>query len=425
LRLCTLLLCLLAVTSVAHADDDDSDDASEDGSRGDDNEDEDEAHPAKSQEPDTLPDAYVAPDPLPDDYVMLDAGFWLNYTYNLFDKTDRDKQGDFGPGNSMFRVGFTARFKRFIGQVRLRWYSYARVWEYGWMGYRWKNGNQIEVGMTKVPFGVLPFGSYDYWFDIPYYLGFNNQYDVGAKWSQTFLADVLDVQAGVFKNTAIAASDDLARFSYDVVRVAGEPAAQNEETNQVNARLALKSSIVEGGLSLQYGQLYNYDTRKRGQQYAAAVHATATYANISLQLQAMQYLFEPKNLATAPNDVVYVGAFADAYPIAKGGRVLSANVAYDIHVGRVIDSIRCYDNYSVLIKDQASFEDSRMNSLGCSVLAGPVFAFVDWIAAQNAPYLGVPTATAFTAGEPDPRWHSMFNVNLGFYFKTAPLALSH
>jgi hypothetical protein len=417
LRLCTLLVCLLALARPAYADDeaDPDDDTSEDDG---------DAKPKEDAEADK-PKSPPPTDELPDDYVMLDAGFWLNYTYNLFDKTDRDKRGDFGPGNSMFRVGFTTRFKGFIGQVRLRWYSYARVWEYGWMGYRWKNGSQVEVGLTKVPFGVLPFGSYDYWFDIPYYLGFNNQYDLGAKWSQTFLADVLDVQAGVFKNTDIAASDDLARFSYDVVRVAGEPAAQNEETNQVNARLALKSSIVEGGLSLQYGQLYNYDTRKRGQQYAAAVHATASYANISLQLQAMQYLFEPKNLATAPSDVVYVGAFADAYPIAKSGRVLSANVAYDIHVGRVIDSIRCYDNYSVLIKDQASFEDSRMNSLGCSVLAGPVFAFVDWIAAQNAPYLGVPTATAFTTGEPDPRWHSMFNVNLGFYFKTAPLALSH
>jgi hypothetical protein len=420
LRSRAILLCLFALAAPAHADDDTNDDS------GDESETDDgDAKPKKEDAEAEKPKSAPPTDELPDDYVMLDAGFWLNYTYNLFDKTDRDKQGDFGPGNSMFRVGFTTRFKGIIGQVRLRWYSYARVWEYGWMGYHWKGGSQVEVGLTKVPFGVLPFGSYDYWFNIPYYLGFNNQYDVGAKWSSTFLSDVLDVQAGVFKNTDIAASDDLNRFSYDVVRVAGDPAAQNEETNQVNARLALKTSIAEGGLSLQYGQLYNYDTRKSGQQYAAAVHATASFKNINVQLQAIQYLFEPKNLSTAASDVVFIGAFADAYPIAKGGRVLEANIAYDIHIDHVIDSIRCYDNYSMLIKDQASFEDSRMNSLGCSVLAGPVFAFVDLISAQNAPYLGVPTATAFTAGEVDPKWHSMFNVNFGFYFKTAPLALSH
>lgn len=365
-----------------------------------------------------------AADDEPDDYVMLDAGFWLNYTYNLFDRTDRDKTGDFGPGNSMFRVGFTARVKGILAAVRLRWYSYMRAWEYGWVGYRWADAHQIEVGMTKVPFGVLPYASYDYWFDLPYYLGFNNQYDTGIKYAGSFASDVIDVQAGFFKNSDIAASDDLARFSYDVVRVAGEPAAQNEETNQANLRVALKSAAVEGGLSLQYGQLYNYDTRENGQQYAAAVHASASYMNVSLQLQAMQYLFEPKNLSTARSDVVFIGAFADAYPIARNGRVLEANIAYDIHVGRVVDTVRCYDNFSMLVKSDDAFEDSRMNVLGCSVTAGPIFGFVDLISAQNAPYIGVPTNIAFVAGEPNPRWHSMFNVNVGFYFKTAPLSLS-
>jgi hypothetical protein len=406
---CACLVAFLAAPARAENDDnDESDEGSGSGS-------------ATDAEPEPAP---PEPTPLPDDYVIFDAGFWLNYTYNLFDPSDRDKKGDFGPGNSMFRVGFTTRLEGIIGSVRLRWYSYARVWEYGWVGYRWAGGSQLEVGLTKVPFGVLPFASYDYWFDLPYYLGFNNQYDAGAKWSGRMLSDHLDLQLGVFKNSDIAAADDTARFSYDVVRVAGEPAAQNEETNQGNVRLALVSPVVEGGLSLQAGQLYNHDTRKSGRQYAAALHATASFKNVSVQLQAMQYLFEPENLSTARNDVVYVGAFADAFPIARGGRVLEANVAYDIHVGKLVDTIRCYDNFTTLIKDDAAFEDSRMNTVGCSVLAGPVFAFVDLISAQNAPYIGVPTDIAFVAGEPDPAWHSMFNVNLGFYFRTAPLALA-
>jgi len=40
---------------------------------------------------------------------------------------------------------------------------------------------------------------------------------------------------------------------------------------------------------------------------------------------------------------------------------------------------------------------------------------------RSAPYIGTPTAVAFTTGEPDGEWHSMFNVNLGFYFTTHPL----
>lgn len=402
----------------ADTDDADTRDAGSDASEPDEREDaEHDDHAEEAQHAETG-------DGLPTDYVVFDAGFWLNYTYNLFDRTDRDKRGDFGPGNSMFRVGFTARLRGILGAVRLRWYSYARVWEYGWVGYRWDNGSQLEVGMTKVPFGVLPFASYDYWFNLPYYLGFNNQYDLGVKWSDTFMADVIDVQAGAFKNSDIAAVDDLARFSYDVVRVAGEPAAQNEETNQLNLRLALKSALVEGGLSLQYGQLYNYETRDRGQQYAAAVHATASWRGLSMQLQAMQYLFEPANPTGVANDAVWVGAFADAFPIAARGRVLEANVAYDIPIGRVIDTIRCYNNHSILLKDDPRFDNSQMNIVGCSVLAGPIFGFIDLISAKNAPYIGTPTAFAFTTGAGDARWHSMFNVNIGFYFKTAPLALS-
>src|SRR5262245_58571852 len=97
----------------------------------------------------------------PDDYATINAGVWLNYTHNLFDASDRDKVGDFGPGNSMFRLGFDATYKGIVGAFRARWYSYARVWEYGWIGYRWDQA-QLEIGVTKVPFGVLPFAAYDY-----------------------------------------------------------------------------------------------------------------------------------------------------------------------------------------------------------------------------------------------------------------------
>lgn len=121
---------------------------------------------------------------------------------------------------------------------------------------------------------------------------------------------------------------------------------------------------------------------------------------------------------------VYVGAFADAFPIPAHGRVLEANIAYDIQIGRLVDTVRCYNNHAILLKNDPAFADSQMNIVGCSILAGPVFAFVDLSSAKNAPYIGVPAAIAFTTGEPDARWHSMFNVNLGFYFKTAPLALS-
>ncbi len=379
--------------------------------------------PVPGMEPAPTPEPAEQPAPAtePDDYISIDGGFWLNYTHNLFDATDRDKVGDFGPGNSMFRIGFEAKRKGFLGAVRLRWYSYARVWEYGWVGYRWSGGSQLEVGLTKVPFGVLPYAAYDYWFNIPYYVGLNNQYDVGLKWSGDFLDKRLNLQVGFFKNSDIAAADDLARFSYDTVLVSANPAARNEETNQGNARLAFTAGGVEIGGSFQYGGLYNHDTGDTGRHWAAALHVNATLGNWSAQLQAMQYAFSPENAAGQPRDIVYTGAFADAFPIAAKARLLEANVGYEIHPKKWIDTIKLYNNYSMLLKDSAAFADSKMNVTGFSVLAGPIFGFVDVISAKNAPYIGTPTAIAFTTGAPDGEWHSMFNVNLGFYFKTHPL----
>ncbi|MDB4960124.1 MAG: hypothetical protein JWP01_123 [Myxococcales bacterium] len=388
--------------------------------------DDDAAHPvepAKHPKEPSLPEPITATEPpaLPDE-LSFNGGFWLNYTYNLFDATDRDKVGDFGPGNSMFRLGFDARKAGVIASFRMRWYSYARVWEYGWVGYRWSGGSQLEVGMTKVPFGVLPYAAYDYWFNIPYYVGLNNQYDVGVKWTSELVANRLQLQTGFFKSSDIAAADDLNRFSYDVVTATGNPLARNEETNQVNARLAITHAGVEAGVSGQYGGLYNHDTRDTGRQWAAAVHINATHGNWSAQLQAMQYGFSPKNAPGEDRNVVVIGAFADAYPIAARARIVEANIGYEIHFSKGIDTLRLYNNYSMLLKDEPSFQDSAMNVVGFSVLAGPIFGFVDLISAKNAPYIGAPTGVAFTTGAPDGRWHSMFNVNLGFYFKTSPLA---
>ena len=173
--------------------------------------------------------------------------------------------------------------------------------------------------------------------------------------------------------------------------------------------------------SFQYGGLYNHDTHDTGRHWAAALHINATYGNWSAQLQAMQYAFLPKNAAGEPRDIVFAGAFADAYPIAAKGRILEANIGYELHFSEWIDTIKLYNNYSILIKDRAGFQDSQMNVAGLSVVAGPIFGFVDVISAKNAPYIGTPTAIAFTTGEPAGEWHTMFNINLGFYFKTDPL----
>jgi hypothetical protein len=40
---------------------------------------------------------------------------------------------------------------------------------------------QVQVGINQVPFGNPEFISNSFWFGVPYYLGFEDDYDTGIK----------------------------------------------------------------------------------------------------------------------------------------------------------------------------------------------------------------------------------------------------
>ena len=63
----------------------------------------------------------------------------------------------------------------FSGQYRL--YGYTRTIHHAWFGYRWDDGNQVELGVTQVPFGLLPFATHSFWFGLGYYVGVEDDYE--------------------------------------------------------------------------------------------------------------------------------------------------------------------------------------------------------------------------------------------------------
>ena len=72
-----------------------------------------------------------------------------------------------------------------IGEVMLdaewRRYNDFDAIHHAWVGYRFNDGLRAELGITQVPFGILPFASHSYWFGGTYYMGFEDDYDTGVK----------------------------------------------------------------------------------------------------------------------------------------------------------------------------------------------------------------------------------------------------
>lgn len=54
--------------------------------------------------------------------------------------------------------------------------------KHGWLGYRFNDYNQLQVGLTTVPFGIQPYTSNSYFFNINYYVGLEDDADMGIKY---------------------------------------------------------------------------------------------------------------------------------------------------------------------------------------------------------------------------------------------------
>jgi len=352
---------------------------------------------------------------------QIDIGGALRFNYALrsFDEDSKARGGDLE--FDIFRIDVDGRYKDLLISAQYRWYSFMDVIHHGWVGYEFTDQWQLQAGVTQVPFGLLPFASHNFWFGVPYYIGLEDDYDMGVK--AVYLSEPWDLQLAFFKNGEWGNPSKLERYSYDVVKdSANFPNQENEETNQLNGRLAYTFDhgglgSTELGLSGQYGQLFNSTTDDTGDHWAAAAHLNGYYGPFNIMLEAARYAFNPENPTGVDDDQILMGAFAVAAPVAAEGTVYVANIAYDLPVEwGPISNLTFYNDYSILVKDEDDFNDSQINTLGCLVTAGPLFTYIDLILGKNAQFLGGGSEAFGAAGDSDDDWNARFNVNVGYYF---------
>lgn len=195
----------------------------------------------------------------------------------------------------------------------------------------------------------------------------------------------------------------------------------NEETNQFNARLAYTADHgdfgqTEFGLSGEWGQLYNSTTTDNGNHWAAAAHLNGNYGPFNLLLQVADYRYNPKNPAGVDDNSVLMGGFSDSFLVAADGTLYSAGLSYNLPViWGPVSSLTFYEDYSRLVKNESTFEDSQINTVGCMVTAGPIYTYFDVISGKNSLYLNGPQ-DSFAGGTKGADWGTKFNVNIGYYF---------
>lgn len=350
----------------------------------------------------------AAPEPEP---IRFGGALRFNHFFREDVKDSRTRRGD--SGFDLFRLNVDGEIRDIVLSAEYRYTPDMDVIRHGWIGYRFDDDSMLKLGIHRVPFGLLPFASHNFWDGVPFYAGFADNHDLGVAYERS--DGPWDFHLAFYKNEELGSAGTLSRYAPDVVR---EGEQQNEEINRFNARVAYTLGRETGcehefGVSGQRADLVNATTRSRGSHWAAAGHVDSRCGRWNVQLQGIRYVYDPDNPEGVSDDSVRLGAFGTSFDLAARGKLAVANVAYNFDLtGRWLDQLVCYNNYSRLFKDVGGGRDSELNTVGCGVGAGPLFAYVDLIFARNMLFFG----DGSMADSDDDRWRGRFNINLGYYW---------
>lgn len=348
--------------------------------------------------------------------VKLGGALRFNYNYSDWNSNNRKRGGDLG--YDVLRLDVDASYKRLSLDLDYRFYpssSGGGMLKHGFIGYDFNDHHNLKFGLAPVPFGLKPYTSNSYFFNINYYLGFEDDADLGVSYhyqdkhwgaSLAFFknADVLDFSSGR------EASPD--RYGYDV-------GGRNKETNQLNGQVTYQFGTTwkqQLGVSGQLGGLYNLDTQEMGTSAAWALHYMVDYKHWNLKAQYTGYKMKPRNKVGESRESVAMIAYGLDYQMASEANTYSIALAYKIPINKgILDEICLYNDFSMMQKQTDGFNDSYQNVTGAMLTMGPIYTYVDWVAGKNQPWFGADWNTAFAEGI-DSKWHTRVNVNVGYYF---------
>ena len=349
--------------------------------------------------------------------VSVGGALRFNYNLSSWKPEQKTRGGDFG--YDLFRINANAAYKGVYLNAEYRLYSDAfggGMLKQGWFGYRFNENDELQLGLTQVPFGIQQYNSNNWFFNLSYYVGLEDDHDMGIKYIH--IGDKSEYHLAFFKNaeemrfgndTEISHS----RYSYDV-------AGRNKEINQFNGKYVFKfgdSFKHRLGVSGQYGGLYNLDTKRTGNHHGLALHYEVTYKNWNLKAEAMDIAHNPENSEEASREVISMAAYGAAYEVAADFNMYTLTLSRLISVEwGPMSALQVYNDFGYMQKHTNDFEDSIMNVTGILVTTGNIYTYIDYAAGYNHSWLGGNYINDFSRGNPDASWEARFNINIGYYF---------
>jgi hypothetical protein len=348
-----------------------------------------------------------------EDGINIHGGVRINYSYKDYSESSKDKGGDM-----TFNMA-SLRFDGKLGDWGLRSdYRFTSDTNYIKYGYAFYNLNpewELQFGINQVPFGNLGYISNSYWFGLPYYLGFEDDYDIGAK--ATFEKNGWHTDMAFYKSAEYAASENKQYAADLYTGTINGTEYNNEETNQLNLRQTYTMEHEGGsttfGGSVEVGQIYNAKTGNNGDRYAIAASLDSKFHGWNLQLQAMQYEYDAAD--SADDNKIAIAVVSWQYEIASKAQVYSVNLAKTIPTDW--GSVKFYNDFGLMTPDVAdvTYDDSMQNVLGAAIAAGPTYTQIDFIMGKNMTFS---TANNDHIGLPEvgDDWDKRFNISMAYYF---------
>ena len=354
--------------------------------------------------------------------VQITGSYRMNYTVQDWNERQEDRGGDFRFNQLNLGVETEKNGVRLSAQYRMYDNSNPSMIHHLYFATDIDDQSEVQVGITKVPFGIQPYESHNDWGDNALFMGFNDDYDAGIKYITQ--RDALNVQVAYFSNGDTKPTD-AERFSADVVSskitdtTADDYTGQfNEEAHQLNVHTSYKVGGSEFGGSVQLTGLYNSETKQMGDAWAAAVFLNGKYDALGVQLQAGRYEYNPENPVGVSEDSIQMGAFGATYQVAAKANMYVANFHYDLpYKGGIVDLVRVYSDYNLIDKDESRFKDSHIHTVGMMIATGDLYTFVDITSGKNALFVGEGDyVNALAAGDGIDEWKRFLNIQFGYYF---------
>jgi hypothetical protein len=366
-----------------------------------------------------------------EDYVKFGGAL----RFNVFNKSWIDNATQPEATLDTWRLNVDARTAGVDLSFEYRFYptsGNSHFLHHGYLGYGFTDDLYMKLGVSQVPFGITKYASHSWWFQIPYYVGLEDDYDMGIKFDYTGIENlkfsVAYFRQPEFNGGASAGLDaNASRYSYDITPKNPADATTKadsvsiQELNQFNIRAAYDiTENIEVGFSGQLGGIYNSVLGKSEMSTAFAGHVVANFGGFNFKGEYIYYNYSAKNDADKLVDEVQMGAYAYNYNVAAEASMVVAGLAYSIPVEwGPISNLQPYVDYSVINKAAAGFEPTQHLVPGMLITAGSIYTYVDYAMGQNNAWLGPFSTTwndGLAAGQADAEWHKRFNINIGYYF---------